>query len=318
MVGTGHDDREQTPKTMAAPRTAAAKLRYGAGQALQEAARSRGVRFCELHADDATRRFVDTAPVAPPSQALAHRVLSLFMSYYDANAALGIYPLHLFSQPQWTQLMREADLLPTGSAENVSKRFSRVLDIGAGDGSMAQELLLPLADEVHATETASRMAALARKRGIDCKEIDVSAPDAGRELGSDFDLVCIFNVLDRTARPLSLLRTASELLAPGGACVIASPLPMRQICFDGSLKRQPDETLPMPDPRSPELAAYSSATDNDNWDAYAYAFMFDFLPQHAPGLRLDTFTRLPYLSGGDLAEPLIEYDDIAVVLRKDP
>lgn len=290
-------------------RGSTAGLKYSAGQALRKSCAERSVRFCELHADDATKHFVDTAPVATPSQSLAHRFLAMVMSYYDANATLGIYPLHLFSRDQWTQLLHE-----TTDRSKFPQGFQRALDIGAGDGSMAQTLLMPIAHEVHATETSKKMAALARERGVDCHDVDLTAANSNDStLKGPFHLITVFNVLDRTNRPRTLLEKVSGLLASDGICVIASPLPMRQVCFEGARRKKPEESLPLPDTKSPALAAYAG---EDVWDAYAYSFMFEFLKEQVPDLKIEGFTRLPYLSSGDFSEPLVKYDDIAVVLSK--
>jgi hypothetical protein len=107
---------------------------------------------------DGAREFLAGAAVASPLQMLLHRLLRCGMSHYDANAKLDIYPLHLLSPPQLSRLLCTA-----GAPE----RFERALDVGAADGAMSEELLVPVAREVvfRAANSGGPQDPLAPRRG---------------------------------------------------------------------------------------------------------------------------------------------------------
>lgn len=78
------------------------------------------------------------------------------------------------------------------------------MDVGAGSGGPTAALA-PLFDEIVTTEAAKHMAAQLRERGFKCVETcDLLAAEELR--GELFDVVALFNVLDRCLEPFSLVR----------------------------------------------------------------------------------------------------------------
>lgn len=249
--------------------------------------------------------------MAKLAQLVMHSLLRWRMSHYDANAFLGVFPMHLLSPEQLGKLFSAA------GAEG--RQFERAIDVGAGDGVMTERLLRPLARRVHATETSARMAKLADgRRGVRCVHADISDPvysDGNRwppSLLPEFDLALLLNVLDRTSRPVSLLERVSQRLSPDGLLVVSTPLPLRQIWYDGPAVKAPYETLvdavaledvqPLPD--DPDVS---------DWDRQANWFLHGVLPLFK--LEPVAYARLPYMSVGDVTHNLVVYDDLCVVCK---
>jgi SAM-dependent methyltransferase len=238
--------------------------------------------FTQLGIDEGTARYLAGSSARRHGvwKTWLHRLLRGFLSDFDINGYLGTYPMHVLSTAQWKTL------LPVSGGAH--------LDIGAGRGDATQELAA-LFKKTVVTETSRAMARRLRKLGFECIEGDVSQR---RDLGGKFDIVSLLNVLDRCDQPLSLLATARQALKPGGHLVIALVLPYRPFVYDGGQARAPRERLPIV---------------SSEWELAATEFMLTaLLPL---GLEVVTFSRAPYLSGGDAERPLYELDDLIVVCR---
>lgn len=242
-------------------------------------------RFVELDLDPSTRAWIDAAIDRPtPAARLAARSLARsVLGDYDANALFDTHDMRVLGREQWSRLLPDVP-------------FARWLDVGAGDGRVTAEFA-PFAKELVTTETSSRMAGRLRERGFVCHEIDL----VGTELPErePFDVVTALNVIDRTARPYTLIERMRDRLAPGGRLVLAVPLPLSPHVHVGRSTVDPDELLPI-DRRSFEHAATTLVETG-----------------LAPlGLELVAMTRVPYLSRGDRAVPVYVLDDCVLVLRR--
>jgi SAM-dependent methyltransferase len=241
-------------------------------------------RVIGLGLDPAARAFIDAACERPHSRllGLAHRLLRPVLSDFDINGLLGTHPLHLLSTEQWRTLLGDAPR-------------RRLLDVGAGSGDVTSALL-PLFDQVSATETSWAMARRLRRRGIECLRLDAASdplPDAG------FDVVSCLNVIDRCDAPRSLLRQLAGALAPGGLLVVATPLPIQPFVYEGGTTREPREAL---------------ACRAGDWEGAATE-LFDHELEPL-GLPLTALARAPYLSRGFAARPLYVLDDAIFVCEK--
>jgi SAM-dependent methyltransferase len=93
------------------------------------------------------------------------------------------------------------------------------LDCGAGDGHMAERLIIP-ADRYHGIEWSAE-ATLARDRGL-----NVVNGDLNQQLPyADEHFKCVFglSVLEHLLRPCRYLRECHRVLEPGGTLVILTP-----------------------------------------------------------------------------------------------
>lgn len=222
-----------------------------------------------------------------------HRLLSLFLSDFDVNALLGVYPVFLFSTPQALALLEAAH----GGA-GLSER--RLLDIGAGSGDVTTRIL-PIVGSVDCTETSRFMARRLRRRGFTCFRGVAGEGARNDPLASSarYDIVSLLNVIDRTRRPRSLLRAVAAHLAPGGVLLLSTPLPFDPIFYDGSVTRRPEERL---------------SIASEAWeDAVLELWRNELEPLgFAPG----ALTRLPYLSGGDVQQAAYVLDAVVIACRK--
>ncbi len=215
---------------------------------------------------------------------ICHRVLRLYANEYDVNAWLGAYPMHLASRDQWKRLLG-------------GRRGGRLLDVGAGDGSVTRGLA-PLFDRVEATELSASMARRLARGGRRCHRRDVAT--AGLPPGP-WDAVALLNVLDRTAKPLSLLRAVAKGLDPRGRLVAALSLPYDPVAYEGPHPVEPLERLPI---------------DAGDWEQEATRFVGRAL--EPLGFVVTSLARLPYLTGGDWHTPLGVLDDVVVVAERVP
>jgi SAM-dependent methyltransferase len=222
----------------------------------------------------------------------AHRTLTLFLSDFDANALLGMYPVFLLSTPQALKLVEAAR--PGGVSSG------RWLDIGAGSGDVTTRVA-PLVDTLECTEASRQMARRLRRRGFPCwlGRAGEGAPGDPLAQQGAFDVISLFNVVDRAARPRSLLAAAVQSLPPRGLLVLATPLPYAPFYYEGSVTRDPVEKL--------HVGA-------ERWeDALDELWRHELAPL---GLELRALTRVPYLSGGDVHNPAYVLDDAVLVCQK--
>ena len=203
-----------------------------------------------------------------------HGALTRWISDFDANGVLDMYAMHLVSTDQLRELLGPSPI-------------ARGLDVGAGSGDVTRALA-PLVDDLHTTERSRAMVWRLRRQGFACeaRDLAVQPPDVA------YDLITCFNVLDRAARPLTLLRHLVDSLEVGGRLLIATPLPYAPFYYDGPRTPSPLEPLPSP-----------GAT----WEAAANTLTARVL--EPAGLEVVALSRCPYLSAGDAGTALYPIDD---------
>jgi len=241
--------------------------------------------FVEIGLDEATRAWIDRALDTPQSAATTavRDVAAKMVSLYDANGLLGAFSMRVLGTDQWRTLLGD-------------HARGRLLDVGAGDGEVTAQAA-PLFDEVVCTELSGPMARRLRKRGWRCHEVDVATELLEDEV--PFDVVALLNLLDRTARPLTLLERLPELIAPGGRAVIAVPVPITPTVFVGPVQVDPEEMLPTGDREfEPSVEAL--------W-RWALSPL---------GYRVEALARVPYLCRGDRRRPVHVLDDAVFVLSR--
>lgn len=230
--------------------------------------------FAALSADAELDAWLLGPGAAPHGWLTTHltQLLSGVASVYQVHGWLGSYPMHLLSRAQWH------DLLGAGP-------FEHLLDVGAGAGYVT-EGARDLFRQISCTETSPAMQRRLRRRGF---EVHTGALEALPALA--FDVVSCFNVLDRTARPHSLLRAAVARLAPGGRLLVAVPLPLSPHVHVAGGTVSPDERLPV---------------SAQQWEGAARDLTEQVL--QPAGLCVERLSRVPYLSRGDSDCPLYVLD----------
>ena len=239
-------------------------------------------RAVTLASDDATEAFIATAYARPPAgpTMVLYRWLRRYLSDYDAYGLLGLYPLFLLSTDHYRALL------------GAHARGS-LLDVGAGSGAITEQAR-PLFSHITVTETSSVMRRRLRRRGFDVASAELDRnPWSGQ---GRFDVVSALNVLDRTARPRTLLRQLIGELSPDGRLLLSIPLPLRPPVDLGRETVDPDEPLP---------------ACEGPFEAALGPLVADLL--EPAGLRVECLSRAPYLSAGSRDAPLVVLDAALVV-----
>jgi SAM-dependent methyltransferase len=241
-------------------------------------------RFVRQDLGEEGREYIQRvrATRAGRTKTAVHRLLRVWMSDFDVNGLLDMYPMHLLGTAQWKALLGEA---PRG----------RHLDVGAGSGDITRTIA-PLVGETVTTETSRVMARNLRRSGFRCYEADIAETDVPEPR---YDLVTCLNVIDRCARPLSLLEKLTGAIEPGGRLVLATPFPFDPFVYDGAASLAPIERLKVA---------------QGGWEASVADLAEHVLDPL--GLEIEALSRVPYLCRGDADRPLYVLDDAVLVCRK--
>ena len=245
-------------------------------------------RFVQLGRDAALNAYFERAGRERHGRFVTgvHRVLRGYLSDFDINGLLNIYPMHVLGTEQWSYLLEQAPLeRPEGA---------RLLDVGAGSGDVTHALA-PLFGSVVTTELSRAMAFRLRRRGFACFRQDVATRGVPEP---PYDAIACLNVLDRCDRPLTLLANLRAGLADGGLLLLALVLPYRPFVYDGGSSNEPSERLPL---------------TRSDWESCAGELCQAVI--EPLGFQVEVITRVPYLSGGDSRRPLYELDDVVLVCR---
>jgi SAM-dependent methyltransferase len=262
------------------------RLEYGCRlDRLPEALRH---RFVQLGRDAALNEYLERARRERHGHFVTrvHRVLRGYLSDFDINGLLNIYPMHVLGTEQWRYLLEQAPLDQVAGA--------RLLDVGAGSGDVTVALA-PLFDAVVTTELSRAMAFRLRRRGFACFRQDVAAVGVPEPA---YDAIACLNVLDRCDRPLTLLANLRAGLKDRGLLLLALVLPYNPFVYEGGNSRDPIEKLPL---------------TRSQWESSAQELCQRVI--EPLGFEVELITRVPYLSGGDAKRPLYELDDVVLVCR---
>lgn len=241
-------------------------------------------RFQYMGSDDAMLRFVESIKASPASRmttALFGHLRS-YMSDYDAYGLLNIYAMHLLSTSQWETLIGD-------------RRHQTLLDVGAGCGLVTDEIA-SIFQETMVTETSKVMTYRLRKKGYKVFSIDLAHQDL--PVAKIFDVVTCLNVIDRCARPISLIKRIRNLLSSNGLLVLAVPLPLNPFTYVRGRTVDQYETLPV---------------FEESWEKSVVSLVENVI--QPLGFVVEKVSRVPYLSQGDSYQPLYKLDDVILVCR---
>lgn len=210
-------------------------------------------------------------------------LLSRFVSSYDVHGWLGSYTMHLLSAQAYRELLG-------------GQLRQALLDVGAGAGYVTEHAR-PLFREILCTETSAPLRRRLTKRGFTALQLDLTE----QTLGRSFDVVSCLNVLDRTARPRTLLQQLVAHLAPDGLLLLAMPLPLRPHVHVAGGTVSPQERLP-------------GADVAQSWERAARSVAEGLLMP--AGLKVERLARVPYLSRGDAGAAVYVLDDAVFVCRR--
>lgn len=297
------------PVTGAAYSVDADRLRQTGQPALASA-------FVRSAPDAALRRFL--AESAEASATWPRRVLMLAKTHLffalqryggwsrpDASGLLGMATLFVASEAQLRTVA-------AGAAAPSGARASRpsLLDVGAGAGHVTARLAAALgvrAADVTCLESAGSLRASLRARGF-------RAAASPSELGGGrFSVAALLSVLDRCDDPAALLRAAASRVAPGGLLLIGVALPFRTLVHEGRFGSTWGVGHSRP-PRHPLRVSPPSSSDPVPFEAWVAALV-ETVRALQPGLELDSWTRLPYVSSGDTAHTHYLLDTALITFR---
>ncbi|RYG50362.1 methyltransferase domain-containing protein, partial [archaeon] len=284
-----------------------------------------GVRLAarELHCDAETDVFLESCDTSFCSSFAAY-FLRFFFSVTDTNAILRRGQMFVLSSAQLRDVLAPV-LAPAsvdveaGHAGGVGRNIPatvgtdgahipglRLLDVGAGDGGVTARLAKYF-DHVTVTEVSAPMVRRLRERGYAAHHTAVISSDIFPTAGL-FDVVSIFNVLDRCDNPRDLLADAIRLLKPGtGRLLMAVVLPFSEFVEDGTERRAPHGMLPMRGARCGDGASFEHSL--------SALLMRVFLPM---GLCVERIAKVPYLCRGDMRRPYYVLADAILVFRYSP
>ncbi len=241
----------------------------------------------ELIADEELYEFIrmcERKPYTDFQYWLATACLSV-MSDYEMHGTLGMYPMHLLSEAQWDEVL----------PRNANKES--LLDIGAGQGFVTQKAK-NIFSRIAVTETSKSMVRRLAALGFDAHDKDVALEENLFDQGS-FDVVSIFNVLDRCRYPRKLLRNSLRFLREDGLALISSPMPFKPDIRE-FLYRVPKELFPI--------------NEAQDWEGQVSAFYESVILES--GLSVVGLSRLPYLYKFTKEEPYKALDSVLMVCRK--
>ena len=128
------------------------------------------------------------------------------------------------SQLQFRSILETSGVDLTGSSD------FKVAEIGQGSGTLLKTLGHALdTSELYAYDTDRWANYRSKQRGINIlHENWVSKDDTKLESQNKvFDIVCLFNVLDRAGAPCTMLEDALAIAKPGGTILVSVSVPWR-------------------------------------------------------------------------------------------
>jgi len=117
----------------------------------------------------------------------------------------------------------------------------RVMDLGAGSGSLAKRFMAHGFEAVTADVVSTALEDAAHFR------LDLNQPEFHRELPGPFDLVTAVEVIEHLENPIGFLRSVSQLLQPSGVAIITTPnvenVPARlRLLVDGRIRTMDEKS----------------------------------------------------------------------------
>lgn len=247
--------------------------------------------FVALGPHDAAEDFIEAAPITSAWRARLYKWLS--------RLPVNEHDLQSWLYPPASHLLTSRQLLRLFAAAGISSPPRRALDIGAGDGCVTAALR-PLCEEVVAAETSKGMGRRLRRQGYEVWCEDIAETAEKRAADGGFELVTLFNVLDRCAKPRALLEGAHKLSA--GWLLLSTPLPF-MASFYGWRTGWSGRVV------------QGLGLEGAEWEQDALALLHEVLP--SVGFEPRAVSRVPYLTGGDMLQGgCLELDDVVVIAEK--
>eukprot|EP01127_Copromyxa_protea_P001956 TRINITY_DN11858_c0_g1_i1.p1 TRINITY_DN11858_c0_g1~~TRINITY_DN11858_c0_g1_i1.p1 ORF type:complete len:302 (+),score=68.19 TRINITY_DN11858_c0_g1_i1:2-907(+) len=240
-----------------------------------------------LAQDEGTWQFLQENPPSGYIMGMAYSTLIKLVPHTDALGILGIGKMHVLSSEHFSSIVTPH-----------LKNFDRVLDIGAGDGSVTQKMA-PYFSEVFTTEVSGSMVTSLQSKGFTC--VQTASPFTDPLLSTThFDCITCFNVLDRCDKPRSLLDGIHGMMDENTIAVLAVVFPFRPFVESLTGQQKPTEKIKIVE---------------KTFEAHVNKFVSTVLtPQN---LSVVSISRVPYISQGDSRHRLYTLDNAIFVLKKE-
>ena len=269
--------------------------------------------FVQLNRDAETLEYLETYCSGKESflQSTMAHVANYFLSRTDSNALVGRGQMFVLSTAQIERLLSHGKPGNKGGPTAVlpgGKPFQRLLDIGAGDGTVTKHFS-PLVKHITVTEVSTHM--IKRLEGLPfvdraCNTASLDPFPTGNE-SDHFDLIGLLNVLDRCHEPSTLLYEIRNRLVPStGRLVLAVVLPFCPFVEDGTKQQTPSQDLNMNGGRCKEGASFEESVN---------VLINNVLIPH--GFIVHSWSRLPYICAGDERQQYYVLSDAVFVLSHD-
>lgn len=247
------------------------------------------LKFYQLYQDDETEEFLEICYEKADWiftqiwNALVRSLLSWFMSNTSINGYLKRGSMFVYSQAQFQKLLGIDD---SWLSENL-------IDLGAGDGMVTKKMASHFKN-VFVTEVSHQMQYRLAENGFTV--IDIENWANGHLI---YDVISCLNLLDRCNYPLNILKQIKATLRPEtGRLVVALVLPFSAYVEENSVDHKPAE----------KLGIQGNTFEDQTTDMINNVFK-------PLGFELVTFSRVPYLSEGDLSTSFYVLHDAIFVLK---
>lgn len=216
--------------------------------------------------------------------AIARAFLGLFLTSTSVNGLLKRGSMFVFSNQQFSLIYDEI-------ASVKSNPESLLLDLGSGDGCvtliMAQHF-----HQTYCTEVSPVMKKILSKSGFKLLDAETWADN-----DLSFDLITCLNLLDRCEKPLTTMKLMRQKVQPNGRVLIALVLPLNQF-VEASSNHIPTEILHL---------------TGSTLEEQVESFVKEVIEPN--DFELITWTKLPYLSEGDLELSYYWLIDVLFLLK---
>ena len=261
-------------------------------------------KYVQLKPDQETVEFlkgcnvIETRPLAYFGQKLVYNYLRPFVTLTSLHALLDRGGMFVLSSEMYRKM------LDFDEKEENFKKFKNIADLGAGDGNVSKRVARALNlshKSIKVTDVSPTMKYRLKEKGftvVDENNWHKSASENEIYLES-FDAIFMLNLLDRCEKPYSMLELAHKTLNKDhGRLIVSLVFPIRQ-SIEWRKNRKPDESIYI-DKKLPLERQIS-------------LFLREVM---APsGFSLIKFSKVPYLSEGDIKNPFYELVNIVMVFE---
>lgn len=258
--------------------------------------------YKQLHVDDGTKDFLEWSTTRSNSfvlqifYAISAPLLNIFTTKTATNGILYRGEMFVLSKNQLMSLLGNEKISRQVDDHQIDEpHYQSWLDLGAGDGGALERLgARQMAEKVMVTEICTVMKKRLSWRGFEVKDTDHWDDQT-------YDIISMFNLLDRAGDPDQFLNKAHAALNPDGKLIIAVVLPFKPYVERGGINNRPVI----------DVQSYQSVSRHhcDQLDTFVMAVQ-------NRGFRLTSWSVVPYLCEGDQTTAYYTLRDTILIFDK--